>query len=128
MINRAQAEREFLSMTQDMATGEQLKLDGLRRVTKKHARELELAQHAARQAYRSKARPVSIEDVRELFRIMNIPWTLGNSAGAVFRKEEWEWTGAMKATRKEAHARLISTWRLKEPRSGAQEGSSKGFR
>jgi hypothetical protein len=39
---------------------------------------------------------------------------LGNSAGALFKGEEWEWTGQrVKSERVHAHANELKVWRLK---------------
>lgn len=56
---------------------------------------------------------ITIEHVRHEMTQRGHYWPEGNWPGSVFDGVEWEQHGYTNATRKEAHARVLRTWRLK---------------
>jgi hypothetical protein len=104
---KEKAEEEFMALT-----GTQLKLAGMGRAAKKHADDLEYVRSIARYLS-SHGEIISIEDVRAFIEAGGVSWTLGNASGSVFDGGEWEWCGFTRAKRREAHARMIRTWRIK---------------
>jgi hypothetical protein len=104
---KEKAEEEFMALT-----GTQLKLAGMGRAAKKHSDELTYARGVARFLSRHNG-IISIEDVRVAIELAGKKWTLHNAAGAVFSGGDFEWCGFTRARRREAHARMIRTWRIR---------------
>src|SRR5271169_2687242 len=105
---KEKAQEEFMELT-----GKQLKIKGLGRAVSKHADALSYAQAVAREISKEYG-IISIEDVRNRIEVgQGKKWTLQNAAGAVFAGGDWEWCGFTRATRPEAHARMIRTWKIK---------------
>lgn len=72
------------------------------------------AQDCARRIARTRG-TVTADDVAEMLDGMGIDYAaLGNAAGSVFRKSEFEFTGQIVQSRRPStHARCIKVWRLK---------------
>lgn len=95
-----------------MSTATQLKLTGLGRASRKHADALWRAQILARwMGYGG--RSLTIDDVRNEMERNGWQLELGNSAGNVFDRENWEFCGWERSQREVRHAGLIGRWRLK---------------
>lgn len=104
------ARAEFMAIT-----GEQLKLEGLRRAAKNHNDDLVKAQYLA-YVLAERGAHITIEDVRNEWAKRGMEWKLGNASGSVFRdigNIKWQLVGYRPAKRPEAHARVIRVWRLK---------------
>jgi len=97
-----------------VSVGEQLKLAGIERAVRKYEPDLVRAQGIA-ELIGIGGRLVSSDEVREMFAAKyERPLQIGNAAGAIFRdKTVWMFVDRVKSTRKEAHARWISRWRLR---------------
>lgn len=97
-------------MTQTLTHGEQLKLDGMLRATKKHKDDLERAQAIAKELSTG-GRYVTSDDVRPAFSARyGYPLEIDNAIGSLFVGEGWTFVGRVKSTRKEAHSRYIGQW------------------
>ena len=85
-------------------------------------RDVQIARDIARQVVVSAARrnqqflgsvTTSMDEVRTLLCERFPDIVIGNWAGSVFRKSEWEPVGWVQSTHKGGHRRAIRTWRLK---------------
>jgi hypothetical protein len=89
-----------------------LKLVGLGKASKKHADALWRAQILARWLGYG-GRTLTIDDVRDEIERNGWELELGNSAGNVFDRDNWELVFWERSRRDVRHAGLIGRWRIK---------------
>lgn len=104
------------SLDFDLAEGERLKEVGILQASDMTSRRflLEKAKEVAHWICRN-AGDVTADDVYREMEIRGYsPDLLGNAAGAIFRGEEFEFTGQwLKSSRATNHARMNRVWRVK---------------
>jgi hypothetical protein len=98
----------------DALASEQGKTQGMKAAADGNKKLLDEARGIARQ-YAYCHQTVTADDVvAELVRRGHSPNCLGNSAGSLFLRSEFEWTGGFKkSTRVWAHSNLLREWRLR---------------
>ena len=100
-------------MTFHLGEGRRLKNEGIGKAARRRENILWAAREIARGVARTHG-TVTADDVQARMILMGYP-PLGNTAGAIFRSSEYEFTGEWRqSARVSNHARMNRVWRLKQ--------------
>ncbi len=100
-------------MTQaNLFSGQELKRAGMDRAAENHAPDLDAAKDYA--YFLGLSGDMTIDTLRDFYRVNGFAWNLGNSAGSVFSGKEWECVGFTPTTHPQGHGRIVRKWRLRK--------------